>query len=99
MSRLPSPVAAERARSPATTTGADASSSVACRSLVELGEAIAHSVHRQQVPRARWIRLELVPNVLHMRVDSALVGFERHSVHRVEELRAREDATGFSSHG
>ena len=98
MSRPPSPVAAETARSPATTAVAFASRPSPGVSLVELGKAIANSVHRQQVSRARGIRLELVPNVLHVRVDSALVGFERHTVHGVEKLRAREDAAGLSSH-
>src|SRR5438552_12745884 len=59
-----------------------------------VGEAIADAIHGQQVTRLAGIGLELAADVLHVRVDGAFVGLEFDAVHRVEQLRAREDAAG-----
>jgi len=51
-------------------------------------------MHRLQVPRLTGIRLELATDVLHVRVDRALVRLERDAVHGVEQLRPGEDPAG-----
>src|SRR5204863_604833 len=94
----PSHVAAGTARSPATTAAADARSPTVRRSLVQIREAVADPVDRKQIARSRGIRLQLVPDVLDVRVDRALVRFECHAVHGIEELRPREDPTRFARH-
>src|SRR5438876_3686960 len=55
-------------------------------------EAIPHAVHGEQITWLARVGLELAADVLHMRVDRALVGLEGDAVDRVEELRAREHA-------
>ncbi len=45
------------------------------------------------------VRLDLSPDVLHVRVDGTLVRFECDAVDRVEELGPGEHATGLPSHG
>src|SRR5438093_4294423 len=67
-------------------------------SLVELPEAVADAVHRQEITRHRRIRLELASDVLHVRVDRSLVRLERDTVCGVEQLRAREHTTGLPRH-
>src|SRR5437773_5056133 len=85
------------ARRPATTADVGAAATCsgragAARSRAVVREAISHAVHREQVARLARIRLELPADVLHVRVDRALVRLERDAVHRVEELRPCEDA-------
>src|SRR5438105_4410287 len=56
-----------------------------CSSLSRLGEAVADSEHGFDV------RLpDLLPDVLDVRVDRALVRLERNASHRIEQLRTRE---------
>ena len=56
---------------------------------------IANAEDRQHVARRRrWIRLELAPDVLDVRVDGALVGIEGLTVDGVEQLTAGEDPAG-----
>src|SRR3970282_2067692 len=59
-------------------------------------EAVADAVDGEQVARLPRVGLELAPDVLHVRVDGPLVGFERDAVHRVEELAAREHTPGLA---
>src|SRR5204863_9245371 len=68
-------------------------------SLVDLREAVADPVDREEISGTCRIGLELVPDVLHVRVDRPLVGLERDTVHRVEKLRSREDAARLARHG
>src|SRR5947208_14971626 len=82
----------EMARSPATTADARARDPP-CLSLVELREPVSDPVDREQIPGRGGIVLELPADVLHVRVDRALVGLERHAVHGIEQLRTREHAT------
>src|SRR4249920_3439599 len=64
-----------------------------------IGEPIADSVERQDVPGTPRCWLDLSTEVLHVGVDRALVGLDRHAVHGIEELGPREDAAGFARQG
>src|SRR5213593_4224142 len=79
--------AAATVRSPATSEGPVA---------VSFGELVAHPVHGEDVARAARIRLDLPPDVLDVRVDGALEGIDVGAAHRVEQLRAGEDAAWLS---
>src|SRR5919106_446279 len=64
-----------------------------------IGEPVADAVDGQEVSGPAGHRLDLLPDVLHVCVDGPLVRLEGDAVHRVEELRAREDSPGLSGHG
>src|SRR3954454_16189127 len=51
-------------------------------------------MHRLDVARDRRVRLELAAQVLHVRIDRALVAVVVVALDAVDELEAREDATG-----
>ena len=57
---------------------------------------VAYAIHRQEVTRFVRVRFDLAPDVFDMRIDLALIGFKRDAVHRVEQLRACEDAAGLA---
>src|SRR5258708_20288505 len=50
-----------------------------------LGEAVAHAEHSLDV-----VLSDLLPDVLDVGVDSALIRLERHASYRIEQLRAGE---------
>src|SRR5207244_5564744 len=60
-------------------------------------EAIPDAVDGEQITWLARVGLELAADVLHVRVDRALVRLEGDAVDRVEELRAGEHTTRRSS--
>src|SRR5438132_2353058 len=63
-------------------------------SLVGLREPVADAIDRLEVAGRRRQGLDLPADVLHVRVDGALVRLERDAADRLEQLGAREDAAG-----
>src|SRR5438093_6754379 len=61
-----------------------------------IGEPIAHPVHREEVSRLPRGGLDLPPDVLHVRVDGALVRLDGDAVDRVEQLGPGEHAAGLA---
>src|SRR5258708_13747578 len=92
---MPDGAAAGMARPPATTADGCRTRASHGSSLV-VPEAVPHAMDRLQVVRLARIGLELAADVLHVRVDRALVPLEPHAVDRVEEPRARESAPGLA---
>src|SRR2546422_4015209 len=89
-------VLVEMARLPAT-TAAGGPASVSIRGpdslLGRLREAVADAEHRLDV-----LLPDLLPDVLDMRVDRALVRLERDASHRVQQLRPREHPARLPRH-
>src|SRR5438128_5615200 len=89
-------VLVEMARLPAT-TAAGGPVLVSIRGpdsfLGRLGEAVADAEHRLDV-----LLPDLLPDVLDVRVDRALVRLERDAPHRVQQLRPREDPARLPRH-
>src|SRR5260370_21893183 len=79
-----------RARPPATTAVFD---TAARRASFRrgFGEAVAHPEHRLDVALP-----DLLPDVLDVGVDRALIRLEGHAAHSVERLGAREDPARFA---
>src|SRR5262245_32877269 len=64
-----------------------------------IGEPVADAVDGQDVAGGAGLGLDLAADVLHVGIDRALVGLDRHAVHRVEQLPAGEHASGFGDQG
>src|SRR5205807_2141555 len=62
-----------------------------CRN--RFGEAVTHAEHGLDV-----VRTDLAADVLDVRVDRALVRLDRHSSHRVEQLRSRKHPSRLARH-
>src|SRR4029079_18226792 len=63
------------------------------------GELVADAVYGQQVLRVSWIRFDLAPHVLDVRVDRAIERGGVDAANGVEQLGAREYAPGLRGHG
>src|SRR5919198_1154562 len=57
-----------------------------------IGEPVSHAVDGQNVAGGAGGGLDLLAEILHVRVDGTFVGLERDAVDGVEQLAAREDA-------
>src|SRR5262249_8549592 len=61
-------------------------------------EPVPHAMDRQDVARPAGLRLDLASEVLHVRVDRAVVRIDRDAVQRILELPAGEDPAGLADH-
>src|SRR4029453_1210719 len=64
-----------------------------------IGEPIADAVDRHDVPGGARCGFDLPTEVLHVGVDRSLVGLDRHTVHGIEQLCARENGAGVARGG
>ena len=55
-------------------------------------EFVTHAVHGEDV----FAGFQLAPQVADVRINGALVTFKCHAAHRIEQLRAGEDAPGLA---
>src|SRR5262245_5899962 len=95
--RLPTTPILQAARArPLATTPACAADGV--RSIARIRQPISDPEHREQMSRRSRLGLDLPADVLDVGIDGALVGLERDTVNRVQQLRSGEYATGLSGH-
>src|SRR4249919_1145274 len=64
-----------------------------------IGEPVADAMDSDDVPRGTGRGLDLPADVLHVRIDRALVGLDRDAVYGVEQLGAGEHTTGLAREG
>src|SRR5712692_4118899 len=61
-------------------------------------EAVSDAVSGEKIARRAWVGLDLPPDVLDVRIDRPLVGFEGDPADRAQQLGAGKDAPRLARH-